>query len=359
MRLSWEDNNVSYKYLTPCVKIKSLVCLFAKLYDLCKEKAHNIIHEFVYDKNAWKNGGDIFMYPLIKVDNENIILCQTLIENMNLNRNIEKSFQKRKIDLSQVGKEYEKHMINELKDSKYIKVNTNKVEFLAYDGKNVEFDFLAVMNEYLLLIEFKSILTPYGDKELNDRRRTISEGVKQVLRRVEIIQKDWMKVKKMVDINLPDEPYPTDRIIKLVCTDIYDFTTLNMEGVIITDDSVLLKYFTAPTIGKIKVGNKSMTYTEVKKLWANNIPTPEEFLRYLEKPDTVSCFSEALREKIMPLIGFEGDNQIIFKDMYLVKDPFENYYTREDSGIKDRKIYPNEKCPCGSGKKYKKCCGKK
>lgn len=24
-----------------------------------------------------------------------------------------------------------------------------------------------------------------------------------------------------------------------------------------------------------------------------------------------------------------------------------------------RKIYPNELCPCGSGKKYKKCCGRK
>jgi len=26
--------------------------------------------------------------------------------------------------------------------------------------------------------------------------------------------------------------------------------------------------------------------------------------------------------------------------------------------IKDDKIYPNDPCPCGSGKKYKKCCGK-
>ena len=25
----------------------------------------------------------------------------------------------------------------------------------------------------------------------------------------------------------------------------------------------------------------------------------------------------------------------------------------------ERKIYPNNPCPCGSGKKYKKCCGKK
>ncbi len=25
---------------------------------------------------------------------------------------------------------------------------------------------------------------------------------------------------------------------------------------------------------------------------------------------------------------------------------------------KDQKVYPNDPCPCGSGKKYKKCCGK-
>ena len=25
----------------------------------------------------------------------------------------------------------------------------------------------------------------------------------------------------------------------------------------------------------------------------------------------------------------------------------------------ERKIYPNDPCPCGSGKKYKQCCGKK
>lgn len=27
--------------------------------------------------------------------------------------------------------------------------------------------------------------------------------------------------------------------------------------------------------------------------------------------------------------------------------------------IKEAKVYPNDPCPCGSGKKYKKCCGKK
>ena len=27
--------------------------------------------------------------------------------------------------------------------------------------------------------------------------------------------------------------------------------------------------------------------------------------------------------------------------------------------IKGKKVYPNDPCPCGSGKKYKKCCGRK
>ena len=26
--------------------------------------------------------------------------------------------------------------------------------------------------------------------------------------------------------------------------------------------------------------------------------------------------------------------------------------------VKDEKVYPNDPCPCGSGKKYKKCCGR-
>lgn len=27
--------------------------------------------------------------------------------------------------------------------------------------------------------------------------------------------------------------------------------------------------------------------------------------------------------------------------------------------VKEKKVYPNDPCPCGSGKKYKKCCGKR
>ena len=39
----------------------------------------------------------------------------------------------------------------------------------------------------------------------------------------------------------------------------------------------------------------------------------------------------------------------------------ELYHNNKISGTVKRegkKIYPNDPCPCGSGKKYKKCCGK-
>ena len=38
----------------------------------------------------------------------------------------------------------------------------------------------------------------------------------------------------------------------------------------------------------------------------------------------------------------------------------ELYKTQKASGTirKEKKVFPNDPCPCGSGKKYKKCCGR-
>ena len=41
-------------------------------------------------------------------------------------------------------------------------------------------------------------------------------------------------------------------------------------------------------------------------------------------------------------------------------DSYDDFYMPVQQPIvKAAKVYPNEPCPCGSGKKYKKCCGKK
>lgn len=35
-----------------------------------------------------------------------------------------------------------------------------------------------------------------------------------------------------------------------------------------------------------------------------------------------------------------------------------SFETSKTPAVKPQKIYPNDPCPCGSGKKYKKCCGR-
>ncbi len=74
-------------------------------------------------------------------------------------------------------------------------------------------------------------------------------------------------------------------------------------------------------------------------------------------------------------LGF--DKELLFKNMIAAKadwlynlpqwnDIFteekrkELYKEQKDSQTirKEAKVYPNDPCPCGSGKKYKKCCGK-
>lgn len=39
-------------------------------------------------------------------------------------------------------------------------------------------------------------------------------------------------------------------------------------------------------------------------------------------------------------------------------DLYDDFSTPKQPVVKEQKIYPNNPCPCGSGKKYKKCCGR-
>ncbi len=49
-----------------------------------------------------------------------------------------------------------------------------------------------------------------------------------------------------------------------------------------------------------------------------------------------------------------------WKEIFSEEKLHELYLEQKKSGtiVKEKKIYPNDPCPCGSGKKYKKCCGR-
>ena len=70
---------------------------------------------------------------------------------------------------------------------------------------------------------------------------------------------------------------------------------------------------------------------------------------------TAAKLLEEGREQ-MEAMGFDVDT-----DSTGTVIPMMGFGNGPSGGMKteNRKIYPNDPCPCGSGKKYKKCCGKK
>ncbi len=85
---------------------------------------------------------------------------------------------------------------------------------------------------------------------------------------------------------------------------------------------------------------------------------------------------EEMDEDTQVSLGF--DKELLYKNMVAAEadwlygldewkaifddDKLKALYKEQKSSttiVKEAKIYPNDPCPCGSGKKYKKCCGKK
>ncbi len=74
-----------------------------------------------------------------------------------------------------------------------------------------------------------------------------------------------------------------------------------------------------------------------------------DLLHKLERPEDLKWVEEQLKLFDNSLKKAELYNDLNDEFRMPVQQPIK----------KEKKIYPNDPCPCGSGKKYKKCCGKK
>ena len=70
------------------------------------------------------------------------------------------------------------------------------------------------------------------------------------------------------------------------------------------------------------------------------------------------------KELYKGMVGAEADwlyNLPQWKEIFDEETLKELYHEQKISTtvVKEQRVYPNDPCPCGSGKKYKKCCGRK
>ena len=88
---------------------------------------------------------------------------------------------------------------------------------------------------------------------------------------------------------------------------------------------------------------------------ANPIETMEEDTQVQLGYDTELLYKNMVAAKADWLYELEEWNALLDEDRQ------KELYKEQKSSttvVKDAKVYPNDPCPCGSGKKYKKCCGR-
>ena len=117
------------------------------------------------------------------------------------------------------------------------------------------------------------------------------------------------------------------------------------------------------------------TVKELADKYSVDVMTMTGFLDGINESLKVENPIETMEEDTEVSLGF--DKELLYKNMVAAEadwlynleewntifdeDKKKALYKEQKSSttvVKGNKIYPNDPCPCGSGKKYKKCCGK-
>ncbi|GIO86140.1 hypothetical protein J25TS5_30720 [Paenibacillus faecis] len=328
-----ETKRANYRLLVPVVKRDQLISHFISLFDYDQQVVAEVLDLLTYkpkpkDKKI-KYLSDLFSQPLVYVGKNERIFVPALTKQLNIARMIEQQISLWGIEVSTKGYGFEEGLTTLLQVCPQLKVNTNKISFVAYDGKTVEFDFIAMFENKILLIEMKCLRRQYSPKEYYLREKDVLYGVEQVNRRVSVLRNNWEEVKQRVSIKLPSSPPREEDIIKLVCLNVLDFTGRKIDGVSIIDESMLLKYFLSGEVHAKSISVNGSNVIEEKSIWSKGYPTVEEFLDFLEMPIALKGFYESLEEQRRWLMLIkESDFKIGFCDFVLTKNPFELDFKR-------------------------------
>lgn len=139
-------------------------------------------------------------------------------------------------------------------------------------------------------------------------------------------------------------------------------------------------------------------FQEEKEIYAQLLKNPDEVVKGMVKEladkyqvslMTMTGFLDGINDSLVeknPLDDLEEDTEVnlgfdkalLYKNMVAAEADWlynleewnaifdeetrKELYKEQKSSttiVKEQKVYPNDPCPCGSGKKYKKCCGRK
>lgn len=315
------DVESSQYYITE-LSLEVLATQFSRIYpDINKKKATEILSSFIFNGN---NGEDIFMYPLIKMY-DNVVFTPVLISRFVLERALHSHISKNNFDVSKKGYDFENNLKLLLRFNENIKIiNQRELKFQAFDNREVEFDLLFTFEDHLVMIEMKNTTIPYETKEYYDvKSGIIKEAIEQIERRKNILCNDWDKIREQSSIELRSTPYSNDKIIKIVCTNIFDFSGNYENDIYFTDDSVLLKFFLDPYERFVELKDGLIvSNVKEKSIFEGKALSSKDFIDYLKNPHSIKVFDNCWEEQKISVCGLDKNEEILCYDLGLIQDPY-------------------------------------
>jgi len=315
------DQEENIKLQAPIIIKDDLIRHFCKLHEIeysCAEKYFELL---IFNSKS-QSQLDLFSQPLVDIGGSRLIFCPTIVQILSVNRIINQQLRLWKTDIAHKGKEFEE------KIKLYIKKHTNfyiaeeKIEFDACDGKAVEFDLFGYLDGYVVLIEMKCVTRPYEDKEYFEVENTIKEAIDQLKRRVNIVMKDWETIRDISGMKLPPTPPAANKIIKIVCLNVFGFTGIEMDDVFITDYSALTRFFRNSAVNMIVQNGENRHIRNVANLWSGTNPSIIDLIQYLKNPYGIALIETGLQPEWRSIFKLSNsDKSFHVFDFILEEDP--------------------------------------
>jgi hypothetical protein len=302
----------TYHVIAPIIKKSVLLTLLLQVTGWQSAEASTALELFMFDRLHKKL--DIWCQPLIPVGEDSCILLPNVASTMDMRRFFEYHIAQWDIGFDDRGPVFEEDIRGRLR-ARGIAVSPSPIRFMASDGKTVEYDVVAVVDQHILLIEAKCLRSPYSPADSYSAWREIEKGINQVIRRKKILKSDWDSIRKLAGIDLPESPYEDEKILGIVITNIFSFTGFEVKGIRVADIMCLDRFLSSSVINQYELSRDKGITRELNPtvLWIGARPTAQAIWDYMKKPAAVSRVLDnlCLRYQHIPKL-IETDPTVLF-----------------------------------------------
>ncbi|RTE08233.1 hypothetical protein [Paenibacillus whitsoniae] len=312
-----------FEILVPPVPISFLVEKISEFTEISKTESRECLELFIF-KREKEEKIDLFSQPFIR-SGENILFTTSLLVQMQYQRIIELNAEIYKGTPKKMGTHYEENLTESLRMMSHIVTNPNPISFIASDGEQVQFDTVAQFDSYILLIETKRVKRPFNPKEIRQSRSQLDDAIKQLNRRKNIVEEDWEVFRGKCSLKLPEEFPGRDKIIKIACLNIFEFTGLIIEDCFVADVRTLRRFWHDPDIEVVEfeVGGEIQKKV-VERIWTGVKPNIEDLKRFLSESFYTKTLFSSMSTNYREILNDDLPNIKSF-EYVLVDNPYIKY----------------------------------